>query len=319
MTIVVTGASGMIGEAIADSLKHESERVVALTRAPGNSLASFEARVLPDPDEPQSAFEAVLEGAEHVVHCAAVNSSSPRAGEAEYFRVNAGLTSRLARAASRVCSGRFVFLSSIRAVADGDQDATISDNTPETPASVYGRSKLAGERAAKELYAQAGRAGDCVALRLPPVYGMRMRGQLGFLLRLADTPLPLPLAGFGAPRSLVSVQSVAGAVLLLLRTGQPLPQTCIAADRQAIDVGGILEAFRAGLGRPRRLFSIPVQALETGAGLLGQGGRARQLAAGQLCDASALVSLGWHAEDDTARALALVAARIRNGASAGMS
>ena len=313
MTIVLTGASGMIGSRLLMRLASDGEAVRVLTRSARPLAANCETAALPAPDASEAEFEAALADAEHVIHCAAVNSDRTGEGEAELFRVNRDLTARLAGAAARVCSGRFIHLSSIRAVVDGDRDATVVSDTPANPGSVYGRSKLAGERAVAAAYAEANRAGDAVSLRLPPVYGPGMRGQMGMLLRLARTPMPLPLASFGQPRSLVSLSSVIEAILLLARLSEGVPATCLAADRQPITVARIVAAFRSGLGHAPRMFGVPGPWLVQAAALIGQGQKARQLAAGQVCDASVLTALGWEPEGDTIAALAALAAAFRDG------
>ena len=313
MTVVVTGASGMIATQLLKRLGHDGIQTRALTRCPELLSANVETVALPSPDQPEADFEAALAGANHVVHCAAINSDDAGANETECFRINRDLTAKLARASSRVCAGRFIHLSSIRAVVDGKRDATIDAGTPANPGSVYGRSKLAGERAAAAAYAEANRTGDAVSLRLPPVYGPGMRGQMGMLLRLSRSPMPLPLASFEQPRSLVSISSAIEAILLLARIREGVPSACLAADRHPVTVAEILGAFREGLGRPPRIFNVPTSLLVQAAAFIGQGQKARQLAAGQVCDASVLTGLGWQPEGDTTGALAVLAAAFRDG------
>lgn len=310
MTIVITGATGMIGTHLRASLAAAGRPVRVLSHGAAGMVPAGEVRALPAPDAPLSSFQAALAGASHVIHCAALNSDSGTSSEDAFFSVNATLTGKLASAASRMLPGRFLYLSSIRAMADAGETAELDEKSPCRPTQPYGRSKLEGERLLGSAYETAGRD-DAVSLRLPPVYGAGMRGQLGALLRLADTPLPLPLKAYGTPRTLVSCRSVVQAILLLLDHTGPIDRTYLAGDRESIRVGEILSAFRRGLRRPDRLFPVPETLLRGAAAMALQGNAARLLAAGQTVRSDRLIGLGWTPEPDTGAALARTAAAVR--------
>ena len=78
-------------------------------------LGSNDAVALPGADAPEEAFLALMRDVTHVVHCAALNNDRGP-GEADLRAVNATLTGRLAQAAAARAEGRFIYLSSIRAV-----------------------------------------------------------------------------------------------------------------------------------------------------------------------------------------------------------
>jgi UDP-glucose 4-epimerase len=300
----------MIGLHLFAAMRANGKPVRVLSRTPAMPVhAGTEVLTLPAPDAPPGAFEAVLAGASDVVHCAALNSNDKGGAEKDFFAVNARLTASLARAASRIAPGRFVYLSSTRAMIDASETITLDEQAPCHPTSVYGRSKLEGERLLKAAYDAAGRRG-AVVLRLPPVYGAGMRGQLGALLRLAATPAPLPLKAFGAPRTLASRRSVTQAIALLLAHDGPLEAIYLAGDREDVSAGQILSAFRKGLSRPQRLFDLPEVLLRAAAAVALQGDAARILGAGQIVRSDRLTGLGWTQEPNTMAALTELAARL---------
>lgn len=309
VTVVITGATGMIGSHLYARLTAMGRNPCVLSRVPASVRLPCAVRALPAPDATGAAFEAALAGASHVVHCAALNSDRDGNGEDTFLQANAVLTAKLAKAAALTVPGRFVFLSSTRAMADAGETVRLTQDTPCRPTSPYGRSKLEAERLLREAYDAAERAG-AVTLRLPPVYGEGMRGQLGALLRLADTPLPLPMKAYGAPRTLASCRSVVEAIVLLLDHGGALESTYLAGDRASVNAGDILRAFRHGLGRPERLFAAPGGLLRMAAAFARQGKAARLLGAGQTLEPARLAALGWTPEADTPAALAGLAARI---------
>jgi UDP-glucose 4-epimerase len=309
LTIVITGATGMIGSQLCASLLSAGRPVRILSRTSGGDAVVAHSRPLPAPDAPAGAFEAALAGASHVVHCAALNSDAGGAGKDDFLAANATLTAKLAEAASRMVPGRFIFLSSTRAMVDALETATLDEEATCRPSSAYGLSKLEGERLLAAAYDRAGRSG-AVTLRLPPVYGEGMRGQLGALFRLADTPLPLPFKTYGAPRTLLSSRTLAQAITLLLDHGGPTEALYLVGDRDSVSVGDIICAFRTGLDRPARLFALPEPALRMAAALARQARTVRLLAAGQTVVPDRLAALGWAPEPDTAAALARLTARI---------
>ena len=148
--------------------------------------------LLPNSDAPAAAFLAMMQDITHVVHCAALNSDAGNAGEADYLAANGALTGQLARAAAARASGRFIYLSSIRAVVGPGFSGTIDEATIPAPQCAYGRSKREGEIRTLEAYAS--RPSDAAVLRLPPVYGERHERKPGD----ADAPGGHRLAAAGS-------------------------------------------------------------------------------------------------------------------------
>jgi len=312
MTVLVTGATGFIGPRIVNRLRQAGFGVRIASRRASLPVAgplpvAGDAVPLPAPDAADQAFRDLMRDVSHVVHCAALNNDRA-AGEAGYRAANTTLTERLAKAAAQHASGRFVYLSSIRAVAGPRFSGTVDEATPPAPQCAYGRSKRDGEIAMLAAYAAAGRD-EATALRLPPVYGDGMKGNLAALMRLADSPLPLPDAALTGVRSLISTEAVADAVLHLVTRPGPLRPAYFAGDATPVAIRAVIAAFRRGFGRGPRLFPLPAPPLGLAATLLGKGASWQALTATQICDSSLLVSEGWRPQTDTLDRLAELARR----------
>jgi UDP-glucose 4-epimerase len=297
MKVLVTGATGFVGQRIASRLREAGFDLRIASRLPQRLAGADDAVALPGADAPQEAFLALMPDVTHVVHCAALNNDRG-AGEADLRAVNATLTGRLAQAAAMRAEGRFIYLSSIRAVVGADFSGMIDEATPPAPQCAYGRSKREGENAMLEAFATAGHVG-ATALRLPPVYGEGMKGSLRGLMRLAATGLPLPAAALTAVRSLVSHDAVAGAVTHLLARPTPPRPTYVLADASPVALSEIIAAFRRGYGRPARLLPMPAWPFRLLATLSGRQASWQALEATQICDPSLLASEGWTPETDT--------------------
>lgn len=297
MKVLVTGATGLIGRQVADRLRQAKFDICVVSRRSERLSAIGEALPLPGAEAPDEAFLALMRDVTHVVHCAALNNDRD-AGEPGYRAANATLTGRLAKAAAACASGRFIYLSSIRAVAGPGFSGIINEATPPAPQCAYGRTKREGEIVMLNAYASTGRT-DATALRLPPVYGEGMKGNMAALMRLADTALPLPAGALAGLRSLISSETTADAVLHLLSHPGTLRPAYVAGDASPVAMSEIITAFRQGFNRPPRLLPMPALALRLAAMLLGKQASWRALTATQICDPSLLASEGWTPETDT--------------------
>jgi UDP-glucose 4-epimerase len=307
MKVLVTGATGFVGRQVVSRLHEAGFDIRIASRLPQRPPGADDCLVLPGADAPEEAFLALMRDVSHVVHCAALNNDRS-AGEADLRTVNAVLTGRLAQAAATRTDGRFIYLSSIRAVAGPDFRGTIDEATPPAPRCAYGRSKREGEIAMLEAFATAARA-DATALRLPPVYGEGMKGNLRGLMRLAATGLPLPTGALRGVRSLISVDAVAGAVTHLLTRPMPPRPTYVLGDASPVAMSEIIAAFRRGYGRPARLVPTPALPFRLTATLFGKQTSWRALVATQICGQSMLASEGWEPETDTLGRLEQLARR----------
>jgi UDP-glucose 4-epimerase len=301
----------MVGAALLRTLGESGFAVLRLSRGVGQSSDRGVA-VLPPFDAPESAFDEAVAGATHVVHAAGLTNADAGTGEADFLRANAYLTDRLARAARRATPGHFVFISSIRAVAGQGFGGVIDQATEPSPACAYGRSKRRGELAAIEAF--GGAAHRLSILRPAPVYGRGMKGNLGRLLSLARAPCPLPLGGLSNRRSLLDVEALGRAVIHVLTASAAAAGAYVVSDREPVAIAEIVTAFRAGMGRPPGLFSVPPPLLEAIAAIAGRRQALQGMFAEEICDPSALEGTGWTATRNSIAGLAALARSTQQGA-----
>jgi UDP-glucose 4-epimerase len=155
------------------------------------------------------------------------------------------------------------------------------------PTDAYGRSKLAAEQGLAELDL------DWVSLRAVLIYGPGVKGNMAQLIKLARSPLPLPLASLTARRSLLALENLCAAIEAVLAAPGALRRVFVAADPQALTVAEMIAALRSGLGRSPNVFPFPPALLEI---LFRAAGRAeiyQRLSGSLIADPAALRILGW--------------------------
>lgn len=295
--ILLTGATGFVGRHLSQTLLTQGFTVRAAIREGRQAPAGTEAVTMPGLDE-QPDWSKALAGVDAVIHAAGIAHATDEIPEARYQAVNHAATLHLARSAQGQ-AGRFIFLSSIRAqtgpVAPG---RVLTEADAPQPTDAYGRSKLAAERELKTLENL-----PAASLRPVLVYGAGVGGNMGALLKLAKLPVPLPFGALHAPRSLVSVDTLAAAAMHILRSPQPLTGPFIVADPSPVSVAEIVSALRSGLGRSSALLPVPRALLKTGLSVLGRGAMMERLDGALVADAAALRASGFVPDIETTEGL----------------
>jgi len=286
MLLALTGATGFIGQHLLLELPKRGYRVRVLLRRPSSVPTPGTSAVIGDLARPRN-MSAALEGVDAVIHSAGIAPAMSGVPEDDYRLLNTEATISLARAARRAGAKRFVFLSSIRAQCGPTTDTVLTEALEPKPTDMYGKSKLAAERGLAELDI------DWVSLRLPLVYGRGVKGNMAKLMRVARSPLPLPFGSLRGRRSLLAAENLLAAIEAVLAAPETLRTAFIAADPEALTVGEMIEAMRAGLGRKPNVFPLSPPLLELLLRGVGRMEMYERLSGSLVADSSALMNLGW--------------------------
>lgn len=304
--ILLTGASGFVGPHVVVALLRAGYRLRLAQRRPGPVAEGVETIVTGDLSAPTD-WTAALAGVDHVVHMAGLAHAGPGLDEALYRRVNTEATLELARAAAAAGVRRFVYLSSIKTLSGAFDGPPLTEDAEPVPTDAYGRSKLAAEQGLAKLDLA------WVALRPVLIYGPGVKANMAALLRLAQSPLPLPFGGLKALRSLLAVENLADAILFALTPACPAGRAYTVSDPEPISVAGMLTAMRAGLGRAPGLLPVPERVLRALARLAGREETFLKLAGSLVARPERLLSAGWRPPAETKAALARLAGSARAG------
>ena len=245
MRVVVTGASGFVGEAVCRQLLERGHDVAALVRRPGSEPAGTKALAgdLTDGDRLRDGIVAAAPDA--VVHLAA--EIATQRDERRIREVNVEGTRRLVDACLAGGGPRIVFASTV--VTGDAHGALLTEDAPLPVTTPYGRSKQEGERIV------LGSGLPAVVIRPSHVYGPGGWYAHDLVARLRG---PGRFAVIGRGDNLwdvVHVEDVASACVTAAEADAAVGEVFHCADDAPITCYDFLAltARELGLGPPRRI------------------------------------------------------------------
>jgi nucleoside-diphosphate-sugar epimerase len=271
--ILVTGATGFVGQALCAELSRQQigYRPISRTPKPGFlTVGTFDG---------VTDWSGVLAGVETVVHLAArVHVMNDTAADplAAFRAANVDATVNLARQAARAGAKRFVFLSSIK--VNGEASApgkpfTASDIPhPEDP---YGQSKREAEEALLTIGEETDM--DVVIIRPPLVYGPGVKANFASLMKWAKRPFPWPFGLVANRRSLVFVGNLVDFILLCARHPDAGNRVFLISDGVDLSIGELIGKLSSAMGQKALMLPVPPRLLEGLAALLGRRAAAQRL------------------------------------------
>jgi len=289
--ILITGATGFVGRALAAALAAQGHDVRAVVRRGGVNIAGMEMVVMPDLLD-ETCWLPLLTGIDIVIHLAALSHTSGKS-EADYDRINRQLTETLIGASRSSGIARFIFISSVRAQSGPSADRRLTERDAPQPTDAYGRSKLAAEEALQRSSL------PFTILRPVLVYGPQPKGNLRLLLQLARSPLPLPFANATQPRSLLAIDNLISAIVHCFTTSTMIGEVFLVADRETTSLFDIVATWRSTLGHTARLFPAPLNAVKSASRAIGQNDFYEKTFGALVVDTRKLMTTGWRPKIST--------------------
>lgn len=292
--VLVTGASGFVGEAVVMRLLLDQKFTPVAAVRSVSRLAGL-CRVLYCPLGARSGIPS-LEGIHVVIHCAArvhVMNECAQDALAEFRKVNVEGTAALALQAAAAGVSRFIFISSIKV----NGECTLSGapflfNDDPAPHDPYALSKYEAEQRLQEISLNTGM--EVVIIRPPLVYGPGVKANFLSMMNWLNKGVPLPLGKIANRRSLVSLSNLVDLIVHCVDHPAAPGNTFLVSDGVTVSTTQLLEIINKTLSRPALLIPVPVWMLKGLLMLLGKNLIAQRLFDSLEVDITRTQSvLGW--------------------------
>jgi nucleoside-diphosphate-sugar epimerase len=256
--ILVTGATGFIGQHVTRALCEQNANVTAISRQKEISIAGCENRdvssFVADFEQPVS-----LQGCCHemdaIIHLAGRAHEEDRSTDDKHHGITVEGTRALLEEAVTAGVKQFVFISTVKVY--GETGNYLIDETRACkPESYYGRAKYEAEKLVLETCEKHGM--QATILRLAMVYGPGNRGNLPKMVRAIDKGWFPPLPLIHNIRSMVHVDDVVKSILLALTSEKSESSVYNVSDGYAYSINHIYTIIRSALGMPPQRVSVPL-------------------------------------------------------------
>jgi len=290
MNILVTGASGFVGQALCTHISNRGFDAYGLLRKKQENLNVKKQFIVKDFLK-HSDWEPILKGMDAVIHTAGLAHVKGRPDK-DYYEINTEITKKLALECIKFNVKRFVYISSIHVHAASESPYVLTPQSPFNPQTSYGKSKLFAEQSLREIEINSGL--EVVIVRPPLVYGPRVSGNVLTLLKSIQKGIPFPFAGTKNKRSMVFVQNLADALVLCASHPKAKGHTFFVSDNHSVSIGEFIQGLAEGMGKKASLFYLPEFFLKTPFKLIGKSEYLKKITGSLQLDISPIQkTLGW--------------------------
>lgn len=229
-------------------LKAQGARLKVLSRSHHSEyetvVCDLRKEVIPD---------GVLEGDDTVFHLAGFAHDLSDASDLEgvYRKINVDATVRLAELAVKAGVKSFVFVSSVKA---GGRIETV-DKLDGTPEGIYGKTKREAELRLLEISQESSM--HVAIVRPALVYGPQVKGNLQLMSSWIEKGWFPPIPETGNRRSMIHVDDLVQALLLVSDDSRASGEIYIATDGKPHSSREIYESICLLIGKPIPNYSVP--------------------------------------------------------------
>jgi len=247
--ILISGATGFIGERLVGAV---DANIRVLSRKKQSNyetvVCDLKSEVIPNN---------ALDGVDTVFHLAGFAHDLSDATKIQniYQKVNVDATIRLAKLAVKSNVNRFIFVSSVKAGGGSNFGVCVSEKDQGDPEGIYGKTK----REAELKLLKIGKESDMHVSIIRPslVYGPNVKGNLQLMLSgIARGWFP-PLPETGNKRSMIHVDDLVRAILLVADDDRANGEIFIATDGTPHSSRYIYNAMCSALDKSIPKWSVP--------------------------------------------------------------
>ncbi len=259
-SVVITGAFGFVGTNISKAIKNEfNPYLIAVDILESNN------HIYNEFVEWKSIDKLEWNNIDAVIHLAGKAHDTKNTTEDKtYFDINLGLTQRIFEYFLKSDARKFIFFSSVKAVADQVKGEQLTEENIPNPQTAYGKSKLAAENYILDAWqnlSHNSRSGSVLSdkkvyiLRPCMIHGPGNKGNLNLLHKLVQKGIPWPLGNFNNKRSFTSMDNLTFVINRILQTDveQGIYQM---ADDEVISTNRLIDLIALANGKKPRIWNF---------------------------------------------------------------
>jgi len=294
--VLVTGATGFVGNALLEAMVRDDRVVSAAVRCNDASLIEQVTQYPIGDLSSNNNFSDALKGVDVVIHLAArvhVIQESSLDPLTEFRKINKDATLNLARQAVEAGVKRFIFLSSIKVNGEITQPGEVfAPDDRFVPIDPYGLSKQEAEHELLELARETGL--EVVIIRPPLVYGPAVKGNFALMMKWLIKGIPLPFGSVHNRRSLLALDNLVSFIICCVGHPKAANEIFLVSDGADVSTTELLQKVAKALGKKPLLLPVPVGLMRFFARMIGRSDVAdRMFNSLRVDDSKARNLLGW--------------------------
>ena len=252
LNVLVTGATGFVGQHLIEYLKLDGYNIKAISRNLIPGVDTVICDFLKD-DIPDNA----LKGIDIVFHLAgyAHDLKSESGIEQTYQKINVSVTADLLSLSAKHNVKKFIFVSSVKAGGIPIRGKCATEEDQYNPEGIYGKTKREAELQVLEVGRKFGMHVSIVRPAL--IYGPNVKGNLQLMVSGIKKGWFPPIPETGNRRSMIHVDDIIRALLLLANNKKADGEIFIATDGRTYSSRNIYEIMSHVLGNSVPSWSVP--------------------------------------------------------------
>ncbi len=200
-----------------------------------------------------------------IIHLAGKAHDTKNQSNAEaYFEINTGLTKKIFDWFLTSTTEKFIFFSSVKAVADSVNGPFLTEHVKPNPKTPYGKSKLEAEWYIQNQQIPLGK--KVYILRPSMIHGPGNKGNLNLLYKFVTKGIPWPLGEFDNKRSFTSIDNLTF-ILKQIIENDIVPGVYNVSDDNPISTNRLIALIAESRSRKVKIWKLNQKLISFGAKL----------------------------------------------------
>jgi nucleoside-diphosphate-sugar epimerase len=241
---IITGIKGFVAGNLKKYLIFLNKQVIGVSRIPLSEDLGYDEISID-----------IMNKSKSFIHLAGKAHDLKRTSEAkDYFKVNTELTKSLFDQFLVSDCEVFIYMSSVKAVADV-VNGVLTEDVVSNPTTVYGKSKLAAERYILSKKIPVNKR--VYILRPCMIHGPNNKGNLNLLYSFVSKGIPYPFGKYVNKRSFVSVENVCFIINELIDNSKIESGIYNLADDLSLSTIDLVKIMSEVINKPTKILKLP--------------------------------------------------------------